>query len=51
MPSVQPKAATMDVRTPRDKPAATVTSAPVPGEATTISEVIRKSMFIVPAAP
>lgn len=32
MPSVQPKAATMDARTPRDKAAATVTSAPFRAE-------------------
>src|SRR5689334_14861466 len=43
MPSVQPNAATMLAREPRDRPVASVNSTPVPGDTTTISEVSRKS--------
>src|SRR5438128_1086452 len=50
MPSVQPNAATTLMRPPREKPVASVYSAPVPGEATTISEVSRNSMVMI-AAP
>ncbi len=51
MPSVQPNAATTLARVPRERPAASVTSTPVPGEATTISDVSRKSMpTAVPSA-
>ena len=44
--TVQPKAATTAARVPRDRPAASVTRTPVPGDATTISEVIRNSMLM-----
>jgi hypothetical protein len=46
MPKVQPKAATMLARDPRDRPVASVNSTPVPGETTTISDVIRNSMVM-----
>ena len=45
MPSVQPKAATMLARDPRERPAAMVKRTPVPGETTTMSEVIRNAML------
>ncbi len=43
MPIVQANAATTLALAPRDSPAASVYSAPVPGEAITISDVIRNS--------
>ena len=43
MPMVQPKAAAMLGRKPRDSPAAKVYKTPVPGEATTIRDVIKNS--------
>src|SRR5215212_3856072 len=46
MPRVHPKAATTLARAPRDRPAANVNRTPVPGEATTIRDVIRKSVLI-----
>src|SRR5262249_35414452 len=46
MPSVQPNAATMLAREPRDRPVAKVNSTPVPGEITTISDVSRKSRLM-----
>jgi hypothetical protein len=46
IPSVQPKAATTAARVPRDRPAASVTKTPVPGEATIIRDVIRNSIVI-----
>src|SRR5258706_12802630 len=49
MPSVQPNAATTLARGPRDSPAASVYSTPIPGDATTISEVMRKSQLMPPS--
>jgi hypothetical protein len=43
IPSVQPNAATTLARDPRDSPAASVNSTPVPGEAMTINDVTRNS--------
>src|SRR4051794_1757819 len=43
IPMVQPNAATTLAREPRDSPAASVNSTPVPGEATTMNEVMRNS--------
>src|SRR6202042_3145349 len=48
-PSVQPKAATILARAPRDTPAESVMSAPVPGIATITSEVNRKAKLTKPA--
>src|ERR1043165_9799603 len=45
-PSVQPKAAMVAVRVPRERPVAMLTAAPVPGEATTSSETVRNSRFM-----
>ena len=46
MPTVQPNAATTLARDPREMPAARVYSTPVPGDATTMSDVIRNSQLI-----
>ena len=46
MPSVQPKAATMLARDPRERPAAMVKRTPVPGDTTTMREVIRNAMLM-----
>src|SRR5690242_12672941 len=43
IPSVQPNAATTLARRPRERPADSVYSTPVPGVATTISEVSRNA--------
>jgi hypothetical protein len=43
IPSVHPNAATTLARAPRASPAASVKSTPVPGEATTMSDVTRNS--------
>jgi hypothetical protein len=45
MPSVQPKAATTLACQPRERSAASVKSTPMPGEATTISDVIRSGSW------
>ena len=50
IPSVHPNAATTLARDPRESPAASVNSTPVPGEAMTIREVIRNSMLMVAPA-
>ncbi len=45
MPSVQPAAATTLARAPRDSPAETGNSAPVPGVTTMISDVITNAQL------
>src|SRR5215213_2043336 len=51
MPSVQPKAATTAALGPRDRPAASVTSTPVPGDATMTNEVQEIDVHDAPAGP
>ena len=51
MPSVQPAAAIRLARAPRDKPAAIVNSAPVPGVATMTSDVNKKATLISGSPP
>jgi hypothetical protein len=49
MPMVQPKAATMLARKPRERPVASVKITPVPGDTTTMNEVTRNSRLTVDA--
>src|SRR5688572_21815312 len=51
MPSVQPNAATTLAFAPRERPAASVYSTPVPGDTITISEVTRNSQLISASLP